>query len=35
MEPHGLEGRKAFGLVTAGTLLLAFGGMVFGILFLR
>ncbi len=35
MEPHGLDGRKAFGLVTAGTLLLAFGGMVFGILFLR
>jgi uncharacterized membrane protein YidH (DUF202 family) len=31
MEPHGLDGRTAFGLVTLGTFLLALGGLVFGI----
>ena len=35
MEPHGLDGRKAFGLVTAGTFLLAIGGLVFGIVLHR
>ena len=30
MEPHGLTGVRGFGLVTAGTLLLAVGAMVFG-----
>ena len=32
MEPHGMTGRHAFGLVTWGTLLLAVGGLVFGVL---
>ena len=31
MEPHGLAGGRAFGLVTAGTLLLAIGATVLGI----
>jgi uncharacterized membrane protein YidH (DUF202 family) len=31
MVPHGLQGRLAFGMVTAGTLLLATGGLVIGI----
>lgn len=35
MEPHGLVGMRAFGLVTAGTLLLAIGAMVLGILLHR
>ena len=35
MEPHGLDGRRAFGLVTAGTLLVAAGGLVFGIVLPR
>jgi len=35
MEPHGLDGRVAFALVTAGTLLLALGGLVFGIVLHR
>jgi uncharacterized membrane protein YidH (DUF202 family) len=35
MEPHGLDGRKAFAVMTAGTLLLAFGGLVFGIVLHR
>ncbi len=30
MAPHGTDGRRAFGLITAGTLLLALGGLVFG-----
>lgn len=32
MEPHGMTGRHAFGLMTAGTLVLAVGALVFGIL---
>lgn len=32
MEPHGMTGRHAFGLISAGTVLLAFGGLVFGVL---
>ena len=32
MEPHGMGGRTAFALITAGTLLLALGGLVFGVL---
>lgn len=32
MEPHGMTGRHAFGLMTGGTLVLAFGGLVFGAL---
>jgi uncharacterized membrane protein YidH (DUF202 family) len=32
MEPHGLTGTRAFGLVTAGTVLLAVGASVFGVL---
>ena len=32
MEPHGMTGRHAFGLVTGGTLVLAAGGLVFGAL---
>lgn len=32
MEPHGLDGTRAFGFVTLGTLLLAVGAAVFGIL---
>ena len=32
MEPHGMTGRTAFALITAGTLLLAVGGLVFGVL---
>lgn len=35
MEPHGLVGARAFGLVTAGTLLLAVGATVLGILLHR
>jgi len=35
MEPHGLTGVRGFGLVTAGTLLLAVGAMVFGFQILR
>lgn len=35
MDPHGLDGRTAFRLVTAGTLLLAVGGVVFGIVLYR
>ena len=31
MEPHGLVGSRAFGLVTVGTLLLAIGASVFGL----
>jgi len=31
MEPHGMTGRHAFGLMTAGTLVLALGGLVFGV----
>ena len=31
MEPHGLTGVRGFGLVTAGTLLLAVGATVLGI----
>jgi uncharacterized membrane protein YidH (DUF202 family) len=31
MEPHGLAGARAFGLVSAGTLLLAIGATVLGI----
>jgi uncharacterized membrane protein YidH (DUF202 family) len=34
MEPHGLTGQGAFGLITAGTLLLAVGGLVFGVILL-
>ncbi len=32
MGPHGLAGKGAFGLITAGTLLLAVGGLAFGAL---
>lgn len=32
MEPHGMTGRLAFGLITGGTVLLALGGLVFGAL---
>lgn len=32
MEPHGLVGSGAFGMVTVGTLLLAVGASVFGLL---
>jgi len=32
MEPHGLVGARAFGMVTVGTLLLAVGASVFGLL---
>jgi len=32
MTPHGLAGRRAFGLVSAGTLLLAVGGLAFCLL---
>jgi uncharacterized membrane protein YidH (DUF202 family) len=32
MEPHGMAGRRAFGLMTAGTLVLAAGALVFGVL---
>lgn len=35
MEPHGLTGMRAFGLITAGTLLLAIGGAGLGILLHR
>ena len=35
MEPHGLAGMRAFGLVTAGTLLVAIGGAGLGILLHR
>ena len=35
MEPHGLAGMRAFGLITAGTLLLAIGGACLGILLHR
>lgn len=31
MEPHGMHGRTAFSLITAGTLLLAVGGLVFAV----
>jgi uncharacterized membrane protein YidH (DUF202 family) len=31
MEPHGLTGARAFGLVATGTLLLAVGGSIFGV----
>ena len=31
MEPHGLTGARAFGLVTTGTLLLAVGASIFGV----
>ncbi len=31
MEPHGLVGSRAFGMVTVGTLLLAIGASVFGL----
>ena len=31
MEPHGLDGRRAFGLVTAGTVLFAVGGLAFAV----
>jgi len=32
MEPHGMTGRHAFGLITAGTVVLAAGGLIFGII---
>ena len=32
MEPHGLTGRHAFGLVATGTVMLALGGLIFGVL---
>ena len=32
MEPHGATGRHAFALVATGTLVLAAGGLVFGVL---
>ena len=32
MEPHGLVGSRAFGMVTVGTLLLAVGAVAFGLL---
>jgi hypothetical protein len=32
MEPHGLTGRHTLRLVTVGTVLLAVGGLVFGVL---
>ena len=35
MDPHGLDGRRAFGLVTLGTVLLAVGGLVLGIVLPR
>ena len=35
MDPHGLDGRRAFGLVALGTLLLAVGGLVFGVVLHR
>jgi hypothetical protein len=31
MEPHGLTGTRAFGLVSAGTVLLAVGASIFGV----
>jgi uncharacterized membrane protein YidH (DUF202 family) len=31
MEPHGLTGRRAFGLVTVGTIAFALGGLAFAI----
>jgi uncharacterized membrane protein YidH (DUF202 family) len=32
MEPHGMVGHPALGLITTGTVMLAFGGLVFGVL---
>lgn len=32
MEPHGMTGRHAFGLMTVGTMVLAAGGLIFGII---
>jgi uncharacterized membrane protein YidH (DUF202 family) len=32
MEPHGLTGRLPFRLITIGTLLVAVGGLIFGLL---
>jgi len=32
MEPHGMTGRLPFRLITAGTVLVALGGLVFGLL---
>jgi len=32
MEPHGMTGRLPFRLITVGTLLVALGGLVFGLL---
>ncbi len=32
MEPHGLTGTRAFGLVSSGTVLLAVGASIFGII---
>ncbi len=31
MEPHGLQGVRAFGLVTAGTMIVAIGGLAFAV----
>jgi hypothetical protein len=31
MEPHGMTGRLPFRLITAGTVLVAIGGLVFGL----
>ena len=35
MVPHGMLGRHAFALISAGTIILALGGLVFGVLVTR